>query len=108
MGSRLVDVISALSIGHGRITSDRGSSRLWDCWVLFFGRLFGAHTVHKTLQMAWFRANQRTLSDSKQLKLGVYEQGRKISKPPFVECECVGLVSQFSKAHALATKEYAA
>jgi len=28
--------------------------------------------------------------------------------PPFVECVCVGLVSQFYKAHALATKEYAA
>jgi len=34
---------AARSIGHGRITSDHGSSQLWDCWVPSFGRLFGAH-----------------------------------------------------------------
>ena len=44
---------------------------------VFFGRLFGAHFVHKTLQMGYFCATERTLSDLKQMKRGVYEQGRK-------------------------------
>jgi len=59
----LWEVISALSIDHGRITGYHGSSQLWDCLGLFFGRLFGAHLVHKTLQMGSFCANERTLSD---------------------------------------------
>jgi hypothetical protein len=69
----------------------------------------GAQLVDNSLQMGRFCANERTLIDSRQMKRGVYEQGRKIGKPPpFVECVCVGLVSQVCKAHALATKEYAA
>jgi hypothetical protein len=32
--------------------------------------------VHKTLQMGCFCATEGTLSDSKQMKRGVYEQGR--------------------------------
>jgi hypothetical protein len=69
-------VISALSIDHGRITSYHGSSQLGDCFGLSFGRLFGARSVHKTLKMGYFCATERTLSDSKQMKRGVYEQGR--------------------------------
>jgi hypothetical protein len=45
--------------------------------VLSLGRLFGAHMVHNTLQMEWFCASERTLNDSKQIKRGEYEQGRK-------------------------------
>ena len=41
-----------------------------------FERLFGAHLVHKTLQMGCLCATEGTLSDSKQMKRGVYEQGR--------------------------------
>jgi hypothetical protein len=41
--------------------------------------------VHKTLQMGCLCAAEDTLSDSKQMRQGVYEQGRKISKPPPVE-----------------------
>jgi len=51
---------------------------LWDCSGLSFGRLFGAHLVHKTLQLGCFCATERTLSDSKQMKRGEYEQGREI------------------------------
>ena len=47
-----------------------------DCLGLSQGRVFGAHLVHKTLQMGCFRATELTLSDSKQMKRGVYEQGR--------------------------------
>jgi hypothetical protein len=47
-----------------------------DCSGLSFGRLFGAHLVHNTLQMGCFCATERTVSDSKQTKRGVYEQGR--------------------------------
>jgi hypothetical protein len=32
--------------------------------------------MRKTLQMGCFCATERTLSDSKQMKRGVYEQGR--------------------------------
>ncbi len=49
---------------------------MWDCLELSFGRLFGAHLVHKTLQMEGFCVTERTLSDSKQMKRGVYEQGK--------------------------------
>ena len=73
----LWELIFALSIDHGRITGYHGSSQLWDCLELSCGRLFGAHLVHKTLQMGCFCATERTLSDSKQMKRGVYEQGRK-------------------------------
>ena len=70
------------NIDDRRITRYHGSSQLWDCSGLFFGKLFGAHLVHKTLQMECFCATDNTLSDSKQMKRGVYEQGRKIGKPP--------------------------
>ena len=59
-----------------------GGNQSRDCPGLSFGRLFGAHLVHTTLQMVCFCATELTLSDSKQMKGGVYEQGRKISKPP--------------------------
>ena len=72
MGSDLRD-----SIDGRRITGYHGSSQLWDCLGVSFGRLFGAHLVHKTLQMGYFCATERTLSDLKQMKRGVYEQGRK-------------------------------
>jgi hypothetical protein len=36
----------------------------------------GAQLVHDSLQIACFCATERTLSDSKQMKSGVYEQGR--------------------------------
>jgi short chain dehydrogenase len=61
---------------NGRITGYHGSSQLWNCSGLSFGRLFGAHLVHKTQQMGRFCTTERTLSDSKQMKRGVYEQGR--------------------------------
>ena len=63
-----------------------GSCQLWDCSGLFFGRLFGAHLVHKTLQVGCFCATERTLSDSKLMKRGVYEQGT--SKPPATASCC--------------------
>ena len=72
----LWEVISALSFEHGRITFYHGSSPLWNCSGLSFGRSFGAHLVHKTLQMGSFCSTERTLSDSKQMKRDVYEQGR--------------------------------
>src|SRR5580704_12468107 len=74
--SRPVGCDPAPSFDHARTTSYQGSSQLW-CWSgLSFGRLFGAHLVHKTLQMGYFCATERALSDSKQMKRGVYEQGR--------------------------------
>jgi hypothetical protein len=78
----LVESDLRANIDDRRITGYHGSSQLWDCSGLFFGKLFGAHLVHKTLQMGCFCATDSTLSDSKQMKRGVYEQGRKIGKPP--------------------------
>jgi hypothetical protein len=69
-------VNSALSTDRGRITGYHGSSQLWGRGVLFFGRLIGAHMVHKPLEMGRFCANERTLNRSKQMKRGEYEQGR--------------------------------
>jgi hypothetical protein len=46
------------------------------------GPNFGAQLVHNNLQMRSFYATKDTLNHSKQMKRGVYEQGRKISKPP--------------------------
>ena len=74
---RLVGSDLRASIDDRRITGYHGSSQLWDCSGLSLGRLFGAHLVHKTLQMGCFCATEGTLSDSKQMKRGVYEQGRK-------------------------------
>jgi hypothetical protein len=68
--------MSSLSFEHGRITGYHGSSQLWNCSGLSFGGLFGAHLVHKTPQMGCFCTTERTLSDSKQMKRGLYEQGR--------------------------------
>ena len=42
------------------------------------GPNFGAQLVHNNLQMGCFCANERSLSDSKQMKRCEYEQGRKI------------------------------
>jgi|SRR5580700_4281138 hypothetical protein len=46
------------------------------------GPNFGAQLVHNNLQMRSFYATESTLNHSKQMKRGVREQGRKISKPP--------------------------
>jgi hypothetical protein len=67
----LWEVISALSFEHGRITGYHGSSQLWNCSGLSFGSSFGAHLVHKTLQMGCFSTTERTLSDSKRMKRSV-------------------------------------
>jgi hypothetical protein len=45
------------------------------------GSFSEGYLVHKNLQMGSFCVNERTLRDSKQMKRGVYEQGRENSKP---------------------------
>ena len=89
---------SALSIDHTRISGCHRSSQFWDCSGLSFGRLFGAHLVHKTLQVGCLRATERNLNDSKQMKCGVYEQGRKISKPPVVIAMRVNVEAETTQA----------
>ena len=46
------------------------------------GPNLGAQLVHNNLQMRAFGTTESAVNHSKQMKRGVYEQGRKISKPP--------------------------
>ena len=49
---------------------------------IVFGGNVAAHVLHATLQMGRFSATEEELNQTKYSKIGVYEQGRLISKPP--------------------------
>ena len=55
-------------------------ARRWDARSVElrgWGQSFGAQLVHNNLRMRSFDATESTLSHSKQMKRGEYEQGRK-------------------------------